>query len=99
MCQFPFDMADPIDLHELTRLSGYQLVLLNSEYSKRWFSKLLNDSISHLVEPPPPDRMIFTGRPTGGHARRPPVSAQTPQPPYRYARRADRRAQGVHERS
>lgn len=66
MCQFPFDMADPIDLHELTRLSGYQLVLLNSEYSKRWFSKLLNDSISHLVEPPPPDRMIFTGRPTGG---------------------------------
>ena len=44
MCQFPFSWARPLKFFEPHNLLTYNLVLLNSEYSKGWFTRSLEQT-------------------------------------------------------
>jgi glycosyltransferase involved in cell wall biosynthesis len=49
MCQFPFDLERAYDERGVRRLSSYQLVWLNSEYSWRWFNYYVWPQLAPVV--------------------------------------------------
>ena len=47
-CQFPFDLYGPYSEQKVQRLSSFQLVILNSQYTKSWYANTMEKPLEDM---------------------------------------------------